>query len=69
MIDDEENRARNNAARKRYKYNQDREAAMQKAGCTWTKCTCAVPSYALSMHNRVDFCEKLKEYEEIQFAR
>lgn len=63
MKDDAENRARNSIARKKYRFNQDREAAMNTAGCTWPKCECEVPSYALSMHNRVDFCEKLAAYE------
>ena len=29
--------------------------------CEWPKCKCAVPYYALSMHNRVHYCMKLTE--------
>jgi hypothetical protein len=35
-----------------------------ESGCTWPKCPCDVPSYALSMHNRVDFCLALKALEQ-----
>lgn len=41
-----------------------------EAGCTWNpppgipRCNCPVPSYALSMHNRVDFCLALKELDQ-----
>lgn len=41
------------------------EARMHnEAGCEWPKCKCRVPDYAFSMHNRVNFCLKLKEYDE-----
>lgn len=35
-----------------------------EAGCTWPTCPCHVPSYALSMHNRIDFCLALKELDQ-----
>jgi hypothetical protein len=41
-----------------------------EAGCTWNppkgvkRCDCPVPYYALSMHNRVDFCLALKALEQ-----
>lgn len=46
------------------KSNQFREARMHnEAGCTWPKCQCTVPDYAMSGHNRVDYCGKLAELE------
>ena len=43
----------------------DRVARMNhEAGCTFPKCQCDVPSYAFSMHNRVDFCLALKELDQ-----
>lgn len=39
---------------------QWREARMNnEAGCTFPKCECTVPDYAFSMHNRVNYCDKL----------
>jgi len=35
-----------------------------EAGCEWPTCKCSVPYYALSMHNRINFCVKLKEYDD-----
>ena len=37
------------------------ESDLEPNGCEWPKCKCAVPDYALSMHNRVHYCMKLAE--------
>lgn len=37
------------------------ESDLEPNGCEWPKCKCPVPSYALSMHNRVHYCIKLTE--------
>ena len=37
-----------------------------EARCTWPECKCQVPSYAWSMHNRVDFCLALKELDQTE---
>lgn len=38
-----------------------RDTDLEPNGCEWPTCKCAVPSYALSMHNRVHYCIKLTE--------
>jgi hypothetical protein len=49
--------------------NERMEKMNNEAGCTFPKCECHVPSYALSMYNRTEFCEKLAAYEEIECAK
>jgi hypothetical protein len=39
--------------------NKDVEEMMEV--CKWPECDCSVPDYAFSAHNRVEYCEKLKE--------
>ena len=38
-----------------------RDTDLEPNGCEWPKCQCPVPSFALSMHNRVHYCAKLSE--------
>lgn len=39
--------------------NKDVEEMMTV--CKWPECECKVPDFAWSAHNRVNYCEKLKE--------
>lgn len=43
--------------------NKDVMRMNNEAGCTWPNCKCPVPTYAWSMHNRVNFCLKLRDYD------
>jgi len=49
-----------------FKLSHERMMKMNnEARCTFPKCDCEIPGYALSMYNRTEFCNKLKEYEEL----